>query len=83
MKDRPSSEKKQCMSLLLGKCRVEPIANRQLVIMSAPPPPQPKEKNNKGNKRNKKLMVDSDIPARIIQSKVANPAKNTRSKKKI
>ena len=54
--------------------------DRQLVITSAPLPPQPE--GRKKNKR-KKLMVDSRIPARNTQSKMVNPARNTRSKANI
>jgi hypothetical protein len=65
------------MSILVKKSRVEPIDDRQFIIMSAPPPPQIEENKNKRNK----LLVDSNIPARITRSK--NPGKNTRTKKKI
>jgi hypothetical protein len=64
----------KCLSLLEHK------SDRQLVIEPAPPQPQPEVKKNK----RKKLMVDSkNIPARITRSKVVNPARNTRSKKKL
>jgi hypothetical protein len=67
---------------------IEPTADRQLVMTcsatgsspsGSPPPPQPEVPKNKRNK----LNLNSQISARITRSKVVNPARNTRSKKRI